>query len=434
MLLEKDDFICPKRETEDEIIAFERSIVDRSNEDLLQKGSERNNAVEFFKFVLETAWERNDDITPDEKNLIEKIKERLKITDTEHFIIEAKLGKFPKPGNILHTRSEIDEVRRHLQSIGLLFAIRDKDNTDFDVMPEEVAGALRKLLGIEIKQHGYRELLNTKFLRSKQYLLSMLDKCGIIADKWGTMEQLREIILEQIPPTILLGGVTTRDGLEMSVLRKWCGEMGLFVSGTKAEMIDRLIAYYDNILRKDDSIADERALWYQHFDRFASRDLEFLRNQQLIQKDIECKAKFEEATKYLFEKKLRHKPLKLVGTNHPDGAVSFQDKVIYWDSKSKEGPVNLKDHIRQFDGYIKSSERAVACFLVIGPDFTEESSLFAMQYQVQNSTTILLITAEELKEIAENWSAKGTPNQEDPFPLGYFVQPGRFNRALLGAL
>lgn len=434
VLLDKDDFMCPKREAEDDIIALQQEIVARSNEDLLRKGSERNKVVEFFKFILETAWERNDDISPDEKNLIEKIKDRLKITDTEHQIIEAKLGKFPKPGNELHTRGEIEEVRRLMQSRGLLFAIRDNDNTDYDVIPEEIAFSLRELLGIEIKKHGYEELLNTKFVRSKKYLLSLLDKCDIMVEGSVTMEELRQIILEQVRPSILLGGITPRDGLEMTVLRKWCGELNLFVSGTKSEMVDRIVGYYDSILKKDDSIEDERELWYQHYDRFAARDLEFLRNQQLIQKDLECESKFEGATKYLFEKKLRHKPLQLVGTAHADGAISFQDKVIYWDNKSKEVPVNLKDHIRQFDGYIKSSEKAVACFFVVGPDFTPESSLLAMQYKVENGTTIVLITAEELKEIAENWSAKGTPKQEDPFPLGYLIQPGRLNKSLLGAL
>lgn len=434
VLLEKDSFMCPKRETEDEIIALQQDIVDRSNEDLLRKGSERNNAVEFFKFVLETAWERHDDISPDEKNLIEKVKERLKITDTEHQIIEAKLGKYPKPGNELHTRGEIEEIRRLMQSRGLLFAIRDKDNTDFDLIPEEVAGGLRKLLGMEVKQHGYEEILNTKFVRSKKYLHNILDKSGIVVERWVTMEDLRKIFLEQVRPSILLGGISPRDGLDITVLRKWCSELNLNVSGTKADLIQRIVAYYDNILKKDDSIEDEREIWYQHYDKFASRDLEFLRNQQLIQKDLECEAKFEEATKYLFEKKLRHKPLKLVGTAHADGAVSFQDKVIYWDNKSKEGPVNLKDYLRQFDGYIKSSEKTVACFFVIGPDFTPESILLAMQYQVQNGTTVLLVTAEELKEIAEDWSSKGTGKQEDPFPLGYLIQPGRLNKNLLGAL
>ena len=35
------------------------------------------------------------------------------------------------------------------------------------------------------------------------------------------------------------------------------------------ELIRRIIDYYDNILEKDESIEDERELWYQYFDKFA---------------------------------------------------------------------------------------------------------------------------------------------------------------------
>ncbi len=200
---------------------------------------------------------------------------------------------------------------------------------------------------------------------------------------------------------------------------------------SQRELIARIIGYYDNILEKGETAGDDREIWYVHYEAFAARDLRFLRDQQLIQKDLECETKFEGATNFLFEKMLFHTPLKLVGTAHADGALSYQDKVILWDNKSKETPVNLKDHIRQFDSYIKGSERTVAGFLVIGPDFTKESSSLAMQYKVKNDTTISLITANELKDIAKQWCANKADKQEDPFPLGYLIQPGRIDKTLI---
>ncbi len=434
VLLQKDNFMSPKKETEDEIISIEQAIIDRSNEDLLRKGSERSKSIELFQFILETAWDHNDSISTDEKNLIEKIQSRLKITDTEYQIIEAKLGKFPKHGNELSTRGEIDEVRRHMQSKGILFIIRDNDGTDFDIIPDEIATVLRAVFNIEIREHGYKELLCHKYVRSKKYYLDVLSKYEIPFEGAATIESLQEIFLHQVPPSILLGGITPRDGLDINVLKKWCADLKLPVSGAKAEMIERIIEYYDNIHFKDETVGDEREHYYKFYHSFASRDLVVLRNQQLIQKDIECERKFEEATDYLFEKKLVHKPLKLIGTNHADGALSFQDKVIYWDNKSKESPVNLKDHIKQFDSYIKASEKPVACFFVIAPEFTAESSLLAMQYQVENGISITLITAEELKNIAEAWSSKKSEKMEDPFPLGYMVQPGRLNKELIAGI
>ncbi|MDA3798205.1 MAG: SAP domain-containing protein [Kiritimatiellae bacterium] len=431
VLMQKDDFMCEKRETEDDIIAYEQSIINRSNEDLMKKTPERSDDLELFKFVLETAWEHNQSISPDEKNLIEKIRSRLRITTTEYQLIEAKLGKFPQQGNELHTRATIEEIRRTMQSKGLIFAVRNDDNTDYDVIPEEIAETIRSIFGMEIRQHGYRALITSKYVKSKKYILNMLAKCDISPGRASTLDDLQEIVLEQMKPSELLGGVSPRDGLDISDLRKWCGDLDINVSGLKVELISRIIEYYDALLSRVEDIGDERAIWYEHFENFACRDLDFLRQQQLIQKDLECERKFEDATNYLFETMLYHKPLQLIGTAHPDGALSFQDKVIFWDNKSKESPVNLQDHIKQFDNYIQESEKTVACFLVIGPEFTADSSLLAMQYQVKNQVTISLITANELKDISESWRKNTAGKQEDPFPLGYLIQPGRFNASLV---
>lgn len=434
VLLNQDNYLQPKKETEDEIIEYQQAIIDKSNVDLFQKNNPRCKDLELFHFLVETAWLNDDSISTDEKHLIEKVRERMKITETEYAIIEAKLGKYPKSGNELNTRSEIEETRRALQSAGLLFSIRNDDGTDFDLIPEEIAEVVRRILGIEIKRHGYREMLAHKCARSKGYYLDILKKCEVTADKRLTVEELQQVIIEQIPPSKFLGGVSPRDGLEMAIFRKWCTDLKLPVSGTKTDYIKRLIEFYDNLLEKSDEVADERELLYTHYERFASRDLDFCRNQQLISKDIECERKFEEATNFLFQHRLHHTPLKLIGTSHADGILSYQDKIIFWDNKSKETPVHLKDHIKQFQGYIQSSERPVAGFWVIGPDFTPESVAQAMQLTVECGTTVTLIKASDLKDIAERWEKKSAGKTDDPFPLGYLIQPGILNTALVAAL
>jgi len=431
VLLQKDGCICPKKETDEDIIQWEQTIVDQSNEDILGKSGERTKDLELMQFITGVAWDKDNDLTPDEKNLIEKLRERLKVTPTEFRIIEAKLGKFPKQGNELHTRSEIEDIRRELQASGLLFAIRDSDGTDFDVIPDKVAQTIRQVLNVEIRDFGYSELLKYKAVRSKSYLQNSLNKVGIRTEKNPTLDTLSRIAIEQLSPKVLLGGLSPKDGLPTGTLSKWCGDLGLMVSGSKSELIDRIIAFYDALHERDEETTDEREILYKYFEHLATRDRDFLRSQQLVEKDIEIERKFEEVTKFLFEKRFGHKPLKMVGTNHADGALSYKDKIILWDNKSKETPVNLKDHIRQFDAYIKQSERPVAGFLVIGPDFTPESSLLAMQYQVENGVMITMIKASELKELAEAWHKK---NEGSTFPLGYLIQPGKFNPELVAAI
>lgn len=116
------------------------------------------------------------------------------------------------------------------------------------------------------------------------------------------------------------------------------------------------------------------------------------------------------------------------GSEHPDGVLAFNDKLIMWDNKSKEIDVHLKDHIDQFDCYIKSSEKLVSVFMVIAPSFTESSLQEQTQYQLTSGTIIALITAEQLKDMAIKWSkVRG----KEPFPLGYFKQSGRFLTSII---
>lgn len=431
VVLQRDDCMSPKKDSDEAVIKWERSIIDKSNEDLLKKSGERSRDLEFMQFVVGVAWEHNNDLSTDEKNLLEKIRERLRVTHNEFRIIEARLGKFPKLSNELHTRQEIEDVRKLLQSKGLLFSVRDSDGTDFDVIPREITKAISSVLKIEIRDYGYSELLKYKAVRSKSYLQECLAKVGVKTDKYASLDDLYDVAIEQLSPRVLLGGTSPRDGLPVDVMSKWCGDLGLYVSGSKNELIDRIIAFYDALHEKSDDLGDEREHFFNYFEAFAARDIQTLRGQKLIEKDIETERKFEDITDFIFEKILGHKPLNLVGTNHADGALSYKDRVIYWDNKSKESPVNLKDHIKQFDSYIKQSEKPVAGFLVIGPDFTPESGLLAMQYQVENGIMISMITAKEFKTLAEAWTKK---NDAGAFPLGYLLQVGRFNPALVAAL
>ena len=79
----------------------------------------------------------------------------------------------------------------------------------------------------------------------------------------------------------------------------------------------------------------------------------------------------------------------------------------------------------------KNADKPMAAFFVIGPGFTPESSWLAMEYQVQNGIPMTLITASEIKQIADSWFTKTKSSQEKAFPLGYLLQPGRVNLSLL---
>lgn len=427
ILLNCDDFTESTRVLEDRIIAYEQDIVDTANEFSL---NDEVDNIDFYKYVVEAAWEENNDVSVDEQNLINKIKEKLGISEKHHQILEAQIGKFPTVGNILHTKDEISSVRRYFQNRGLIISVRDTNNVDYDVIPEEVARVLRKLFNIDIKESSYKALLDSKYVKSKSYLIDMLTKAKVILPKYPKTAQLKDLALKNLTAHQLLGGFSANDGLDKKTLSEWCSALGLVAYGTKPELINRIIEYHDNIRQIQCNEEDDRELLFHFYEELASRKLGELRQQGVITKDLECEHKFEIATNYIFEKIFRIKPLIMSGTEHPDGILSFNDKLIMWDNKSKETDVSLAEHIKQFDRYIKNSTKPVSVFIVIGPSFTADSQKECAKYAMSNDTIILLITAGELKELAQQWAKNHTTDKE-PLPLGVFKQNGRFNPDLV---
>lgn len=427
ILLNCDDFTEEVKAVEDRILAYEQDIVDRANEFNL---SSEVDDIDFYKYVVEAAWDENNDVSVDEQNLINKIRARLNISEKHHQIMEAQIGKFPTIGNILHTRDNIANARRLLQNKGLLISVRDSNNIDYDVIPTEIATALRKVFDIDIKEASFYSLLESKFVKSKSYLIAMLSKGGIRVPKYATVPELKELVVKNLSAYKLIGGFSANDGLDKATLSSWCGSLNLNISGTKPELIHRIISYYDEIKQIQSSEEDDREILFHFYCELASRNLATLRQQGIINKDLECEHKFESATNYIFEKIFKIKPLIMSGTEHPDGILSFNDKLIMWDNKSKETAVSLEEHIKQFDRYIRNSSKPVSVFMVIGPDFTSSSDRECAKYAMYNDTIILLITANELKELATKW-LKIHGNDNEALPLGVFKQNGRFNPDLI---
>jgi len=430
VLLQEHGCSLSQKEAEDAVIDWEQSVVADSMEKSETQRKIHN--FEFFRFVLEAAWENNNCISRDEKNLIEKIRQKLRINEREYRIVEANLSQFPKEGNNLHKRDEINQVRNHLQETGLLLTYRNSDNEDCDVIPEEMIPGLRKGFGIEIKNYGYGELIKNKAVRKIAYLIEILGKCDISLAGNLRLPELQTLCVEHVSPKILLGGLTPKDGLEKSVLEKWCREVGVQVSGSKTDLIDRIVSHYDELIERPVNLEDEREPWFTYFEEFAARNYNFLRAQGLINKDLEVESRFEKATDYLFEKLMGQKPLPLPGSEQPDGSLAVGDGVLFWDNKSKESLCELSAHVAQFDRYFAKAEERVLCLLVVAPAYTDGSHDTALQHEVLTGNRISLITAKELKDVAVRWAASA--KKDDPFPVRYLSATGRFNPNIVNGL
>jgi len=432
-LLNQDDFISPNKDTDSAILTYEKAIIDESNNFDISKITKE---MALFKHMLDTAWNLNDDISIDEKNLLESLRKYLSISIREQQILEARSGRFPNFGNTLHSFDDIEATRRILQSKGLIVCVKNSDGVMCDMIPVDIAKEIRKYFGVEIRSYGYEKLLEYVVKKTnKQYLIDIVKKASVNYNMANielpsnpTIQELKTIILKSIKPSNLIGGFSPRDGLDLTMISSWCADLGLVVSGAKNVLIERVLDYYDSIRKIELKTEDAREKLVSVYTQLATRDLKYLRANNVIEKDLQCEHFFEDATNYMFEKMLLNKPLTLTGTEHPDGKLSFKDKYIMWDNKSKESPVNLKDHMQQFDRYIKMSEKEVAVFMVIAPAFTSQSIQECVDYSLSNDTQILLITAEEFKSVAEQWNRK---HGGEIFNLGYFKQNGRFDIKLL---
>lgn len=432
ILLEKLGFQEESRKVNDEIRIIEQEIVNIANKPeafAINQKNPRFYQLDLFKFILNKAWQHNEEISVDEKNLILSIQEKLGISDQEYMIIEAQLNHFPKEKKELHTSIELDKVRRELLAKGLLFEIRDNDGSDVDIIPEEIALVLRKIWNLELREENYTELLKSKYLKNKKYLTGIIERSGIVYDvSRSTLSQIIDIVINNIPHSNVIGGFSPRDGLNNSDLSNWLKDIGLSLSGTKAEKIERIVEHYDNISLGNLETDDERSLWFEYYDALASRNIELLRKDGIIKKDNEIEKLFEKATNYAFETMLKHVPQRVAGTERPDGILSFKESIIMWDNKSKERDVNLSDHIKQFERYISTSQKEVIAFIVIGPSFTENSVDIAERFSLMNDTFITLITAKQFKELFIRWSSN---EQSDPLPLNYFRKAGLFNPRII---
>lgn len=315
-LLDQDDFISECKETDSAILNYEKSIIDESNVFDFNKLS---NDLALLRYMLDKAWAHNNDISVDEKNLLDALREYLSISTREQHILDAKSGRFPKPENALHTLDDIDATRKVLQSKGLLMAIKNSDGVICDIIPDDIATEIRKYYKIEIRSYGYEKLVDYVVKKTKkQYLIDIVSKANQYLPKAKieisnnpTVIELKSTILKYILPSNLIGGFTPRDGLDSSMLSTWCAELGLSVSGNKNSLIERILEYYDSMRRIEIKTEDEREKLISVYSQLAKRDLKFLRSNNIIEKDLQCEHFFEDATNYLFEKMLLNKPLTL---------------------------------------------------------------------------------------------------------------------------
>jgi hypothetical protein len=399
-LLADDDYSLDERTIIDQVINYEKQIIKESKNPEIFKLKD-SEAVTTYTTILEVALE-DDVISEDEKRLLFKLRSHLKLSLRDHYQIQASLGKFPKPDNEIHTEKEIKNELVELQRRGVVFYCNQCNGGATYLIPEEITAGVKKALGIELTDNAYNLLLDKLTTEALRQILEA-NKLPLSGSK---AERVERIIKADVIPSSALNSLSNDELYEL------CKKLpGVNVSGTKPSKILNIIRHFDKLrIVECSDDADSREKLYEYYVELATRDRDNLLSNKIISKDKDMDLAFENATRFLFEAKLGLKLEPMKGSEHPDGILRFgkAKELFMWDTKSKETTYEFpNDHFNQFRRYIHNSTERVNCFMVIAPEISDkaEDNAYRLKSKSDSDTDVAVISASDLKWVAENWKS-----------------------------
>lgn len=423
-LMEKQGYLLSEADLYNDVEDMQKSILKQSRDDDYINRFIPMEAKRIYSAVLDAAWKKDESLNAHEVNILNVLRNELDLSKREHYLLESRIDRFPQKGNKLHSHQQISRSLINLQSRGLI--LRFREDASYYVIPKDIARILRYEMGGELRNEVYETLLNDLSVTQLRAVLNQLD-----FNVSGVKEILVSRILEHnILPSTALRVFSSKELSE--ILRKLEGAK---ISGKKKEKVQNIIDYYEMLSTPTSSDpTDERARLYDFYEELAARDYKTLRVNKIIEKDVNVDNYFEDATRYIFERKFGLDLMEMEGTRHPDGKVQFNKQgVLLWDNKSTEEPYTFSEqNFNQFLRYIRSDKMRVTLFLIIVHDYTKEAVAQAQKLKAfsEEDTDVALIKASDLAYVAEQW--KSYSDQKNPvFNLQVFNMTGELTRNLL---
>lgn len=423
-LMEKDGYVLKETELYNEVEDMERDILMQSSDDEYMDKAIPKDTRKIYSAVLFEAWKKDDSLNAHEINILNVLRNELGLSKRDHYLLESRINRFPQKDNKLHSHQQISRSLINLQTRGLI--LRFRSDTSYYIIPKDIARILRYEMGGELRSAVFETLLNDLSVNQLRGILAHLN----IHVSGVKEEVIARIIENNILPSTALEVFSS---IELSdILRNLEGTK---ISGVKNEKIKSIIDYYEMLSSPTSSDpTDERARLYDFYDELAARDYKALRVNKIIEKDVQVDNYFEDATRYIFERKLGVVLMEMKGSRHADGKAQFKSTdVLLWDNKSTEKPYSFPEsHFKQFLRYIRTEEQRVTLFLIIVHDYTSEAVSQAQKLKAFSGedTDIALIKATDLIYVAEQW--KTYSDQVEPeFNLQVFNITGELTRSLL---
>jgi hypothetical protein len=222
LLLDATDYQLP-------IIGFRERVEAETRRlcDLIDAGEllAREEHLYLYRRTLCEARRSDLDLNSSESALLTVLRQETRIAQVEHFLIEhhRDLRQFwDREGFYAHEENA-------LRSAGLIFIDQERV-----LIPEDVAPAIWQTLGLDMPSDSARRLFG--YLNSSDIAVA-LDEAGCRTS--GSKEdRLERLLAERIQPRAVLRTVS------LSTLREICRATDASVSGSKEELLDRVVEHF----------------------------------------------------------------------------------------------------------------------------------------------------------------------------------------------
>jgi hypothetical protein len=227
----------------------------------------------------------------------------------------------------------------------------------------------------------------------------------------------------------------------MDELINLCKLYELPPKGRKAEIIERIVQCFRNYQIKGTKATPKEL--FSIYEDLSKQNKNAYRDVGIDDKQISLPtitADFERATLYIFESIFRLTVKRQTpGREEPDGIIK-EDNIILYECKTVlsppyELPIAHRDQFRryikdQYDKLEPHAKTALKCFILIAHSFGDKIEDILAQIKIEPYIPFCLITASDLKFIAENWLTK---QKGRVLPTSMLIFQGRYTRDKLKA-
>jgi len=381
--------------------------------------------VDVYQAVLDVAWEggeKGKEVSFEEYQLIRRLQRKLNLNRRDHRVLEIQFREHVTP----IVPQEAEQGLRDLNSYGFVLQFKHQGLTQV-VLPEEIALHLRTVYGLSLQSGAYRNLAAKLPWAVIKKTLEDAQQPAVSRRKEFLIERL---IDGDVPPATLLDhlGDEDLDSLFMNFPDQKRPTL-------RAVKIRHLISHFDHFGSKapEPCGEDPDQIYYAYLVELASRQYDVLRAANIIRHDQNVDRAFERGVRYAFCSVLGHPPIEFTGSAHADGGVAAKGaRMALWDCKSAAGPYALTEaKCAQFLQYITKEAPNVVCpFLVFSGSFTNDSAAraLALKASCPRGTEIALMTAADLKWLADKWSNEYSGKV---LPLDVLAHSGFLNTEVL---